>query len=170
MDKSTSIRSGYSTKQTFSLCCFLIPVTIIGILSLVPRLGLPNPFPMFDKVEHTGAYLLLSVLARLCFAKDKQRSVLIFLVVLSITLEFLQILTPPREPDPVDALFNCIGICIGGYAGLRIRSLFRFLDETPSSAADTMPDRQIVTTMQAMPQLSPMSGISPMPVAQSVHQ
>lgn len=122
-----AIRIDYKNnkKQVMMLCCFFTPVTIIGCLSLVPNLGLPNPFPMFDKLEHTGAYLLLSLLAKICFTPRKHRQVIYFLIAFSVIMECLQILTPPREPDPIDAFFNCVGIGLGVWAGTGVRRILR---------------------------------------------
>lgn len=141
MNKVESV-GNFRSRQTILLCCFLIPVALIGCLSLVPRPDFADPFPMFDKVEHTGAYLMLSLLARICLPRVYHKKTLVLLVLLGAGLEVLQGFTPAREPDILDAIFNGLGVCLGGALGAWLRSKLHFVQNmdlafTSVSATDT---------------------------------
>lgn len=125
MKEATRSNMKFTKKQAIVIACFFFPVIAVFWLSLVPRLGIPAPFPAFDKVMHVGAYMFLTVLARISFRRRVQHWILYALIAMSVLTEMIQGLVPPREADPVDALANCLGIFAGYWIVSMVRSSIR---------------------------------------------
>ena len=99
-------------------------------LSLIqpPDLGAPQDS---DKLGHFLAYGTLSAWAVALFATWSARlRAAVALVVLGIALEWAQgALTPYRMSDPMDALFNALGVGLGLLLGLTpLRKALVWLD------------------------------------------
>lgn len=96
----------------------LIAGVVVG--SLLPSSALPVPsFTGIDKVEHLGAYALLSAYAVLLFAPARVHALAAFgLVALGMSLEGAQsALTASRLADPADMVANTLGVAVGWGAG-----------------------------------------------------
>ena len=94
---------------------WLLAVSAVVVLSLIPPPPLP-PLPSgSDKVEHLFGYFLLAAGAVQLFAA---RGALLIvgagLIALGVGLEFAQgALTVTRVQDPMDALANTAGVLLG---------------------------------------------------------
>lgn len=95
---------------------------IAGVVagSLLPSSALPAPsFSGIDKVEHLGAYALLSAYAVLLFAPAYVHVLAACgLVALGMSLEGAQAaLTASRLADPADMVANALGVALGWWVG-----------------------------------------------------
>ena len=91
--------------------------------SLTPDMAPPGMVGI-DKLEHAGAYFLLSLLAILAFAPHRRRlAALGFLFLLGAALEVLQGIVGGREASVVDQIANSAGIllALAGLAWLQRR-------------------------------------------------
>ena len=95
------------------LASVLLVVAVLYV-SLAP-LNVPVDLPTnFDKIEHAVAYVLLAVWFTGLVAQPRYARVAVALVVLGLTIEFLQAAMPfGRQGDPWDAVANVAGIGIG---------------------------------------------------------
>ncbi|KGM54438.1 hypothetical protein N800_03065 [Lysobacter daejeonensis GH1-9] len=115
----------------------LIAGVIVG--SLLPSSALPAPsFTGIDKIEHLGAYALLSAYAVLLFASARAQALAALgLVALGISLEGAQAaLTVSRLADPGDMVANLVGVLLG--LGLRwtpVTDMLRRIDTRLSEDA-----------------------------------
>jgi VanZ family protein len=92
---------------------------LVGALSLAPAAALP-PVSINDKVEHVIAYAALGLLGGASSERGILRTIL-GLAAFGVLLECLQAFSPGRLPDPVDALADIIGACIGAGAAAALR-------------------------------------------------
>ncbi len=87
----------------------------ILVLSILPLDQLPLASPLSDKIEHLVAYGLVALMGFLA-ASTVQRRVLLglFMVVMGITLEFIQAEVPGRFFEVLDMVANGLGVLIAG--------------------------------------------------------
>lgn len=103
----------------FGLACFAI-----AWLSLAPSQVLPG-VTLWDKVEHTGAYMALTLLGAWAFP-HRLAWLATGLFGFGVGLEILQsMMGLGRQGDPADALANTVGIAAGLLLTLAIRELIK---------------------------------------------
>jgi VanZ family protein len=91
---------------------FVLSLALTLYLTLSP-LRMKGPgFPGLDKIIHAVLFALNSLFGLLAFRR-RERAVLLGLVVLSPTLEFLQGYVPTRSQSFADAVANWTGIALG---------------------------------------------------------
>jgi VanZ family protein len=94
------------------LAVFVIACAAVLYLSLAPTTAIPQ-VSLSDKIEHTAAYLGLSLLGVWAFP-ERVRRVAIGLVLGGIGVEFAQAMMGwGRQGDPLDALANTLGVMVG---------------------------------------------------------
>lgn len=102
------------------LAGWMVLIAGVTVGSLLPSSALPAPsFTGIDKVEHLGAYALLSAYAVLLFAPARAQALAALgLVALGISLEGAQAaLTASRLADPADMVANALGVALGWWVG-----------------------------------------------------
>jgi len=100
---------------------FALACAVVGWLSLVPTTTIPGLFTLWDKIEHAGAYLGLTLLGAYAFPRRLVR-LAVGLFLGGIGVEVLQTtMALGRQGDPADALANSIGIATGLLLALAIR-------------------------------------------------
>lgn len=100
---------------------FFLAVAAVSVLSLLPQRDLPK-VGVSDKLEHAVAYFALAVFGG--FAWRERRSLfalLALLVAMGGAIELLQVFSPGRSPDPIDAFANGAGAAAGVLAVLALR-------------------------------------------------
>jgi VanZ family protein len=103
---------------------------LIYWLSSQEKLPVPMLFSFQDKVHHTGAYFVMSLLAWRCFRHWITHSVIAFSVTIvfcsfyGITDEWHQSFVPGRNSDSLDWLADTIGavLAMWGVSVLKINS------------------------------------------------
>jgi len=86
--------------------------SLIALFSLLPaEAAVSSGFG--DKLEHFGAFALLSVLARLGWPGRDWRQVAGILVAFGAMIELTQSVSPGRHPDVYDWLADAIGVAVG---------------------------------------------------------
>lgn len=105
-------------------------VSVVIYLSLSPHPPEPLTFSHADKLEHGFAYASLALWFAQLYLSTRQRGVVILLLVsLGITLEFLQGLSGYRMFEIADMLANSIGVLLGiGLAYTRLGRVLRELE------------------------------------------
>ena len=89
-------------------------VAAVLYVSLAPLNILAELPTHFDKVEHAAAYVFLAVWFTGLVARPRYWLAAVALVVLGLTIEFLQASMPfGRQGDPWDVLANITGIGVG---------------------------------------------------------
>jgi VanZ family protein len=90
-------------------------VALVVYLSLTSKpIDLYMGFKNQDKLYHATAYFTLMFWFSQIYHRNVQRAQLIVaFVFLGILLEFLQGLTPHRDPDIADAMANTAGVLLG---------------------------------------------------------
>ena len=83
---------------------------------------------IWDKLQHFGAYLALSVLPVIGF-RDRRRGILagLSMFVLGVLLEGGQHFSPGRSVELGDVIANGIGVSCGALLGLPFRTLIAIL-------------------------------------------
>ncbi len=95
------------------------------VLSLSPATP-QGPVGHADKLVHLAGYATLMFWWTQLYISFPQRvRVGAALVLLGIAIEWLQGLTPTREPDAWDMLANTIGIVLGGWLATRSANLLQ---------------------------------------------
>jgi VanZ family protein len=98
------------------LAMFGISVTAVTVLSLLPKVPIPNHG--IDKIEHFVAYLAVGASGSLATAAPIKRvHLLLVLIALACCLELLQYFIPGRTPGIRDALASILGAAAGITAG-----------------------------------------------------
>ncbi|MET0808898.1 MAG: VanZ family protein [Pseudoxanthomonas sp.] len=90
-----------------------LSVVALVVICLVPLDGLPPLPENSDKVEHLLGYFSLSAAAVQLYRGRLLWQSAAALVMLGIAIEFAQGMTAYRSADPVDALFNSLGVALG---------------------------------------------------------
>jgi VanZ family protein len=85
-------------------------------------------FHIWDKLQHFGAYLALSILPVIGF-RDRRRGILAVLsmFVLGVLLELGQHFSPGRSVQLGDLVANGVGVSCGALMGLPFRTLISIL-------------------------------------------
>lgn len=92
---------------------FVLLCTCITILSLLPGSFLPpQTFNIWDKAQHAGAFLLLSLMALLVFPK-RTGTVVCGMLLYGAAIEVAQSATGWRYGDWQDFLADAVGVGIG---------------------------------------------------------
>lgn len=102
---------------------WIVAAATVVVLSLHPKYGPPGAFQL-DKLAHTFGYGVLAVLPFTAFVT--RRAVLwaaLAMLPFGIVLEGLQSVVPGRHTDPVDAVFNVLGVVLGLVLGPTSRRL-----------------------------------------------
>lgn len=97
-----------------------VGVAIALVASLWPG-GFPLPVTLWDKLEHSSGYALMTLWFAGLYPRTKLWRVGIACFLLGVLIELLQGLTPTRTSDAADALANGVGIAVAlgfAYAGL----------------------------------------------------
>ncbi len=106
----------------FRIALFGLACLAIAWLSLAPGSALPT-VSLWDKLEHAGAYLGLTLLGGWAFPRRLTR-LATGLFAGGVGIEVAQSLMGlGRQGDPADALANTIGIAVGLLLTLAIREL-----------------------------------------------
>ena len=108
----------------------LIACVIVGSLSPAasPLMVAVGRLHINDKVQHFGAYLILSFLPVIGF-RDRRRGVVagLSMFVLGALLEGGQHFSPGRAVELGDVIANGVGVSCGALLGLPIRTLIALL-------------------------------------------
>ncbi|MFI4921410.1 MAG: VanZ family protein [Gammaproteobacteria bacterium] len=91
----------------------LMALIVWGSLTPSPPQILEVPLPQFDKLEHFGAYLLLTAWFTAAFPR-RWLWVALFFAFLGGAIEILQGYTG-RDPDWFDWFADCAGVAIGAW-------------------------------------------------------
>ena len=105
-------------KRFFRITWILI-VTGIIILSLLPPANMNYQLYGNDKIGHHFAYAILSLNSMLVFQRWPKWLLIFTMIGFGIFLEFGQALIPGREPSIYDALANTSGVMLGIIINLR---------------------------------------------------
>jgi len=100
----------------------------LGRADLLCRRRLPGARHVWDKLQHFGAYLALSLLLVIGF-RDRSRGLMtgLSMFVLGVFLEAGQHFSPGRSVELGDLLANGAGVSCGALLGLPIRTLIAIL-------------------------------------------
>ena len=120
---------------------------LVAVLSLVPGTTLP-PTSVGDKVEHVIAYAVLGLLGAASSERGVVR-VILGLAVFGTTIELLQIFSPGRSPDPLDAVADIVGAGLGCGLAILLRHMTSLLID--KSAAGATPCRARVAGGDVQP-------------------
>jgi CRP-like cAMP-binding protein len=101
----------------------MIGIGLIGMESLVGNR--PETVPI-DKIIHFSGYSVLACVFVLGLRPALFVPLLLTLVAMGMTIEFLQTLTG-RQFDPADQYANILGVAVGGAVGLLLRSGYAYL-------------------------------------------
>ena len=94
----------------FILVVSIYPGNLIGLVLK----GDPTTYPGGDKVSHFVSYFLLGSLAFLSFEKNRKfKSIVLFLILFSLIMEFLHLFIPNRFYENLDLAMNFSGIIVG---------------------------------------------------------
>ncbi len=93
---------------------WVISISLVSYLSLMPRLDLPQTFSGADKIAHFLAYFWLSAVPFFGFS-DIRRALkaALWMIGLGIGLEFGQLWVPGRQLSFFDMLANSAGVMVG---------------------------------------------------------
>lgn len=107
------------------ICCVVVGSLAPGASSLMVAIGRLH---VWDKLQHFGAYLALSILPVIGF-RDRRRGILAVLsmFVLGVLLELGQHFSPGRSVQLGDLVANGVGVSCGALMGLPFRTLISIL-------------------------------------------
>lgn len=92
---------------------FWTAMALVGVISLAPVTELPaQVFNIWDKAQHTGGFLLLTVLGGRAYSRLLGK-VLIGLLVYGALIEMMQSATGWRNGDLLDLLADAAGVWLG---------------------------------------------------------
>jgi VanZ family protein len=110
--------------RPFRIALFGLACLAISWLSLAPAQALPG-VTLWDKVEHAGAYMALTLLGAWAFPHRLTR-LAAGLFAFGVGVEILQsMMGLGRQGEPADALANTVGIAGGLLLTLAIRERIR---------------------------------------------
>jgi VanZ family protein len=110
---------------TSSRIAFFMGLAVVITLSVIPSALFPD-IGVSDKLEHMAAYLALALVGGMAF-----RGIWPFwmlaaaLVLLGMSLEFVQTFIPGRTASGYDMLANVIGIALGSAAVISTNLILR---------------------------------------------
>jgi VanZ family protein len=107
------------------LCCVVIGSLLPAASPVMVAVGRLH---IWDKLQHFGAYLALSILPVMGF-RDKRRGILagLSMFVLGVLLELGQHFSPGRAVELGDVVANGAGVSCGALLGLPFRALIAML-------------------------------------------
>jgi VanZ family protein len=107
------------------MCCVVVGSLAPGASSLMVAIGRLH---VWDKLQHFGAYLVLSLLPVIGF-RDRRRGMAaaLSMFVLGALLEAGQHFSPGRAVELGDVVANGVGVGCGTLLGLPIRTLIAML-------------------------------------------
>lgn len=92
---------------------FLLALSTVSIFALAPPPAIPQPFHLWDKLQHGIAYAALAWLGGMAFP-SRHLLLICGLILHGAAIEVMQAaLTSTRHGDPRDWLADCMGIAIG---------------------------------------------------------
>ena len=102
------------------ICCVVIGSLLPAANPLMVAIG---HLHIWDKLQHFGAYLALSILPVIGF-RDKRRGIVVGLsmFLLGVLLELGQHFSPGRSVEPGDVLANGLGVTCGAVLGSLLRA------------------------------------------------
>ena len=107
------------------ICCVVIGSLAPGSSSLMVAIGRLH---VWDKLQHFGAYLVLSFLPVIGF-RDRRRGLMagLSMFLLGVLMEAGQHFSPGRAVELGDVVANGVGVSCGALLGLPIRTLIAIL-------------------------------------------
>lgn len=102
-------------------------IVLLSIVSLIQ----PPDIPEGDKLQHLLAYgVLMAWWCQIQLQASQRRKLAVYFVLLGVVMEFVQGLTPDRDPEVLDAVADAIGVSIGwALAPPRVMNLYRRMSE-----------------------------------------
>jgi VanZ family protein len=92
---------------------FWAAMALVGVLSLAPVTELPvQVFNIWDKAQHTGGFMLLTLLGGMAYSRLRGK-VLMGLLVYGALIEVAQSATGWRNGDLLDLLADAAGVWLG---------------------------------------------------------
>jgi hypothetical protein len=107
------------------ICCVVVGSLAPGASSLMVAIGRLH---VWDKLQHFGAYLVLSLLPVIGF-RDRRRGLMagLSMFLLGVLMEAGQHFSPGRSVELGDVIANGVGVSCGTLLGLPIRTLIAML-------------------------------------------
>jgi VanZ family protein len=107
------------------MCCVVVGSLAPGASSLMVAIGRLH---VWDKLQHFGAYLVLSLLPVIGF-RDRRRGLMagLSMFLLGVLMEAGQHFSPGRAVELGDVVANGVGVGCGTLLGLPIRTLIAML-------------------------------------------
>jgi hypothetical protein len=107
------------------ICCVVVGSLAPGASSLIVAIGRLH---VWDKLQHFGAYLVLSLLPVIGF-RDRRRGLMagLSMFLLGVLMEAGQHFSPGRSVELGDVIANGVGVSCGTLLGLPIRTLIAML-------------------------------------------
>jgi hypothetical protein len=107
------------------ICCVVVGSLAPGASSLMVAIGRLH---VWDKLQHFGAYLVLSLLPVIGF-RDRRRGLMagLSMFLLGVLMEAGQHFSPGRSVELGDVIANGVGVSCGALLGLPIRTLIAML-------------------------------------------
>ena len=107
------------------ICCVIVGELLPAASPVMMAIGRLH---IWDKLQHFGAYLALSILPVIGF-RDRRRGILagLSMFVLGVLLEGGQHFSPGRSVELGDVIANGIGVSCGALLGLPFRTLIAIL-------------------------------------------
>ena len=107
------------------MCCVVVGSLAPGASSLMVAIGRLH---VWDKLQHFGAYLVLSLLPVIGF-RDRRRGLMagLSMFLLGVLMEAGQHFSPGRAVELGDVVANGVGVSCGTLLGLPIRTLIAML-------------------------------------------
>tara|TARA_Y100000590_G_C15492568_1_gene928392 strand:+ start:626 stop:994 length:369 start_codon:yes stop_codon:yes gene_type:complete len=90
----------------------LLLVVSVGSISFISGLVITG-VDFMDKVVHTFSYFVLMVWFSGLYTNERNAIVGLLLIILGITLEYIQTFLPYRFFDPLDLIANTVGVILG---------------------------------------------------------
>jgi VanZ family protein len=102
------------------ICCVVVGSLLPAANPVMVAIGRLH---IWDKLQHFGAYLALSILPVIGF-RDKRRGIVVGLsmFLLGVLLELGQHFSPGRSVEPGDVLANGLGVTCGAVLGSLLRA------------------------------------------------
>ena len=126
---------------------FYAAAALVAAVSLVPSTTLP-PTSIGDKMEHVIAYAVLGLFGAASSERGIMR-VILGLAAFGLAIEVLQIFSPGRSPDPLDAVADIAGAGLGCSLAILLRHMTSLLID--KSAGGATPCRACVAGGDVQP-------------------
>lgn len=105
--------------QNFWLFIGLLQVVVTYYLCLIPSGHGPPPMEHLDKIVHFSIYTTLCFWFNTSLSLNKSIPVFFSLLLMGISIELLQKLTPTRSFDLLDIVANFLGLIAGYFLALK---------------------------------------------------